>query len=34
MDFKLELVLLPVTDVDRSRNFYEEVGAGIAPGGQ
>jgi catechol 2,3-dioxygenase-like lactoylglutathione lyase family enzyme len=25
LDFKLELVLLPVTDVDRSRNFYEDL---------
>jgi catechol 2,3-dioxygenase-like lactoylglutathione lyase family enzyme len=24
MDFKLELVLLPVADVDRSKQFYEE----------
>jgi catechol 2,3-dioxygenase-like lactoylglutathione lyase family enzyme len=24
LDFRLELVLLPVTDVDRSRNFYED----------
>ena len=25
MDFRLELVLLPVTDVDRSKHFYEEM---------
>jgi predicted enzyme related to lactoylglutathione lyase len=24
MDFKLELVLIPVTDVDRAKHFYEE----------
>ena len=24
MDFKLELVLIPVTDVDRAKQFYEE----------
>ena len=24
MDFKLELVLLPVTDVERSKHFYQE----------
>ena len=24
MDFKLELILLPVTDVDRSKDFYQE----------
>ena len=24
MDFKLELILLPVTDVDRSKHFYQE----------
>ena len=24
MDFKLELVMLPVTDVDRAKAFYEE----------
>ena len=26
MDFKLELVLVPVTDVDRAKAFYEQVG--------
>jgi catechol 2,3-dioxygenase-like lactoylglutathione lyase family enzyme len=26
MDFKLELVVLPVTDVDRAKAFYEQVG--------
>ena len=26
MDFKLELVLLPVADVDRAKDFYEKVG--------
>ena len=27
MDFKLELVAIPVTDVDRAKNFYtEQVG--------
>ncbi len=30
MDFKLELVLLPVTDVDRAKAFYlENVGFGL-----
>ena len=26
MDFKLELVLIPVTDVDRAKAFYEQAG--------
>ena len=26
MDFKLELVLIPVTDVDRARDFYVQAG--------
>jgi len=26
MDFKLELVLIPVTDVDRARDFYVRAG--------
>lgn len=26
MDFRLELVLLPVTDVDRAKDFYEKLG--------
>ena len=26
MDFKLELVSIPVTDVDRAKAFYEQVG--------
>ena len=26
MDMKLELVMVPVTDVDRAREFYEKVG--------
>ena len=26
MDMKLELVILPVTDVDRAKAFYEQVG--------
>jgi predicted enzyme related to lactoylglutathione lyase len=26
MDFKLELVAIPVTDVDRAKAFYEQVG--------
>ncbi len=26
MDFKLELVALPVSDVDRAKAFYEQVG--------
>jgi predicted enzyme related to lactoylglutathione lyase len=26
MDFKLELIVLPVTDVDRAKAFYEQAG--------
>lgn len=26
MDYKLELVLLPVSDVDRAEAFYEAIG--------
>jgi catechol 2,3-dioxygenase-like lactoylglutathione lyase family enzyme len=26
VDMKLEVVVLPVTDVDRAKNFYEELG--------
>ncbi len=26
MDFRLELVILPVTDVDRAKSFYEGLG--------
>jgi catechol 2,3-dioxygenase-like lactoylglutathione lyase family enzyme len=26
VDFKLELVILPVSDVDRAKTFYEQVG--------
>lgn len=26
MDFKLELVLVPVSDVDRAKAFYEKIG--------
>ena len=26
MDYKLELVLVPVTDVDRAKAFYEQIG--------
>lgn len=29
MDYKLELVLLPVTDVDRAKAFYEQVGFAV-----
>jgi catechol 2,3-dioxygenase-like lactoylglutathione lyase family enzyme len=29
MDWKLECVLLPVTDVDRTKAFYERVGFGL-----
>jgi predicted enzyme related to lactoylglutathione lyase len=29
MDLKLELVVLPVTDVDRAKAFYEQVGFGL-----
>ncbi len=31
MEFKLELVLVPVTDVDRAKSFYVEQ-AGFRPG--
>ena len=26
MDFKLELIMIPVTDVDRAKNFYVKIG--------
>ncbi len=26
MDYKLELIILPVTDVDRAKDFYEKLG--------
>jgi catechol 2,3-dioxygenase-like lactoylglutathione lyase family enzyme len=26
MDFKLEVVMLPVTDIDRAKQFYEKLG--------
>ena len=29
MDMKLELVILPVTDVDRAKAFYEQAGFGL-----
>ena len=29
MDYKLELVLLPVTDVDRAKAFYEQLGFAV-----
>ena len=29
MDFKLELVAVPVTDVDRAKAFYEQVGFNV-----
>ena len=29
MDMKLELIVLPVTDVDRAKAFYEQVGFNI-----
>ena len=30
MDYKLELVLVPVSDVDRSKSFYtEQLGFGL-----
>jgi catechol 2,3-dioxygenase-like lactoylglutathione lyase family enzyme len=29
LDFKLELVLIPVTDVDRARDFYLRAGFGL-----
>jgi hypothetical protein len=31
MDFKLELVLIPASDVDRAKDFYTQT-AGFAPG--
>jgi catechol 2,3-dioxygenase-like lactoylglutathione lyase family enzyme len=29
VDFKLELVLIPVSDVDRAKAFYEQAGFGV-----
>jgi predicted lactoylglutathione lyase len=29
MDWKLELVILPVTDIDRARDFYASVGFNV-----
>ena len=29
MDYKLELVLVPVSDVDRAKAFYEQAGFGL-----
>ena len=29
MDWKLELVVVPVTDVDRAKRFYEQVGFAV-----
>ena len=29
MDMKLELVMVPVTDVDRAKEFYEKVGFAV-----
>ncbi len=29
MDWTLELVILPVTDVDRTRDFYEKIGFNV-----
>ncbi len=29
MDFKLELVVIPVSDVDRAKNFYEKAGFNV-----
>ena len=29
MDFRLELVVVPVTDVDRTKAFYEQLGWGV-----
>ena len=26
MDWKIELIFVPVTDVDRSKEFYEKIG--------
>ena len=26
MDWKIELIFVPVTDVDRAKDFYEKVG--------
>ena len=26
MDWKIELIFVPVTDVDRSKQFYEKIG--------
>ena len=29
MDYKLEVVVLPVTDVDRAKAFYQKLGGGL-----
>jgi predicted lactoylglutathione lyase len=31
VDLKLEVVVLPVSDVDRSKRFYEGLGGGWTP---
>jgi len=28
MDMKLEVVIIPVSDVDRAKGFYEKLGSG------
>jgi len=28
MNFKLEVIIIPVSDVDRARKFYENLGGG------
>ena len=30
VDLKLEVVIIPVSDVDRAKAFYERVGFGLA----
>ena len=31
MDMKLEVVVLPVSDVDRAKDFYQALGGGWTP---
>ena len=32
MDMKLEVVMVPVVDVDRAKNFYKALGWRVLPG--
>ena len=31
MDMKLEVVVVPVSDVDRAKDFYQALGGGSTP---